>query len=383
MVLVLLAGIASAQDTNYNVTAYFFYGDGCPHCAAEEPFLAGLQEKYPELTVSSYETWYDKSNADFFVSMSSACGTKVVGVPTIFIGHKAVVGFDSPEVKGKEIEDEIKKCIEAGCIDLKTHIGENLTSCPSKEEQSIITLPLFGQIDTTKISLPIFTIIIGLLDGFNPCSMWTLLFLLTLLVSTGSRKKMLLIGGLFIFVSALGYFLFMTAWLNLFLFVGFFSFVRILVGSGSIIAGLINMKELFFFKKGPSLSIPDKHKVNIIKKMNKIIHEVSISSVIIGVSTLAITVNFVEFLCTAGFPAIFTKVLTLNNLHPIQYYSYILLYIIMYELDDLVVLGLALFFFSRKTLTEKQGRWMKFAAGIMMLILGIILILKPELLMFS
>src|SRR3989338_8883591 len=116
--------------------------------------------------------------------------------------------------------------------------------------------------------------------------------------------------------------------------------------------------------------------------MNDVIHGATIPSIILGIATLALTVNFVEFLCTAGFPAIFTKVLTMNSLHPLQYYLYILLYIVMYELDDFIVLGIALIFFGRKTMTEKQGRWMKFIAGAMMLILGLLLIIKPQLLMF-
>lgn len=125
--------------------------------------------------------------------------------------------------KGKGIETAVVSYIKEGGVDLMEHVGENLTSCPAKAvDERIVNLPLFGKIDTTQISLPIFTIIIGLLDGFNPCAMWVLMFLLALLVYTRSRKKMFIVGGTFILVSGIVYYIFMAAWLNLFLFIDFF-----------------------------------------------------------------------------------------------------------------------------------------------------------------
>lgn len=384
LIFIILTSIIYAQNEKHNVTIYVFYGKECPHCAEAIPFLEKLEEKYPELTIKSYEVWHNKENAKFFTNLSKACDNPLPGVvPAVFIDERVLVGYDNDESKGKQYEEAIIKCIKEDCIDPITKLNETREICKPPIDDKTIRVPFLGEINPTKLSLPIFTATIGLLDGFNPCSMWVLLFLLTILVSTGSRKKMLFIGGLFISVSAIGYFLFMTAWLNFFLYIGFFSWMKILVGIGAVIAGIINMKEMFFFKKGPSLTIADRHKAKLIRKMHFLIHEAAIPSIIIGIITLALTVNFVEFLCTAGFPAIFTQVLAINNLNPIQYYSYMILYIIMYELDDLVVLGLALLFFSRKTLTEKQGKWMKFIAGLMMFILGLLLIFKPELLMFT
>jgi thiol-disulfide isomerase/thioredoxin len=372
-----------AQDEEHDVNLYFFYGDGCPHCAEAEPFLEELEDKYPQLTVKSYETWYDKDNAELFVSMSAACGTKVVGVPTFFIGHKPIVGFDNVESKGKEIEEEVVKFIKEGGTDLMDSLGQNLTSCPSQDEQRIIKLPVLGEVDTRKVSLPLLTITIGILDGFNPCAMWVLLFLLALLVYTKSRKRMFIIGGTFILVSGIVYYIFMAAWLNLFLFIGFLPHLRIIVGLFAVVIGLINVKELFFFKKGVTLSIPEWAKPKIFEKMRGIVHESALPIALLSVVVLAFTVNSIELLCTAGFPAIYTKILTLNNLSNFSYYSYLLLYIIMYMIDDMLVFTIAVITLSSKKLTEKQGRWMKFIAGFMMLVLGLLLILKPQLLMFS
>jgi len=175
----------------------------------------------------------------------------------------------------------------------------------------------------------------------------------------------------------------MAAWLNLFLFVGFLPYLRIIVGLFAIGMGLINVKDLFFFKKGISLSIPEKAKPNLFKKMRSLVHEGSLPIALLGVIVLAFTVNSIELLCTAGFPAIYTKILTINNLPSIQYYVYLLLYILMYMIDDMIVFTIAVYTLRSKKLTEKQGKWMKFISGFMMLILGLLLVFRPELLMFG
>ncbi len=383
LISTFLVSIVYAQSKENKVNIYYFYGDGCPHCADAKPFLEELEKKYPQLNIVSYETWYNKENADLFVAMSAACGTKVVGVPTVFIGHKPIIGFDNPEGKGKEIEKEVIKYIKEGGIDLMERLGENLTSCPAKEQEQIVNLPVVGKIDTSKISLPVFTIIIGLLDGFNPCAMWVLLFLLALLVYTRSRKRMFIIGGTFILVSGIVYYIFMAAWLNLFLFIGFIPYLRVIVGLFAVIIGLINIKDMFFFKKGISLSIPELAKPKLFEKMRQVIHEAALPIALVSVTVLAFTVNSIELLCTAGFPAIYTKILTLNNLSTFSYYAYLLLYVIMYIIDDLLVFTIAVLTLSSKKLTEKQGKWMKFISGLMMLILGLLLIIKPQLLMFG
>lgn len=381
LALVLLINISYAQE-KHNVTIYFFYGEGCPHCAAEKPFLEKLEAKYPELTIKYYETWHNKTNADLFVAMSAACGSKVVGVPTLFVGHKPIIGFTTEQQMGKQIDAEVIKYINEGGVDLMQRLGKNETSCPSEAESDIIDVPLFGKLDISKVSLPAITIIIGLLDGFNPCAMWVLLFLLALLVYTRSRKRMLILGGSFIFISGLVYYVFMAAWLNFFLLIGYLPYLRAIVGGVAVIFGLINIKDLFFFKKGVSLSIPESAKPKLFESMRKIVHEGALPLALLSIAVLAFTVNTIELLCTAGFPVIYTKILTLNNLSPLAYYSYLALYILMYMIDDFLVFLIAVITLSSKKLTEKQGKWMKFIAGFMMLVLGLLLIFRPELLMF-
>ncbi|MFH1850012.1 MAG: thioredoxin family protein [archaeon] len=363
---------------------YYFYGDGCPHCAEASPFLDSLESRYSGLTVQKFETWHNKSNSELFVAMSAACGSSVVGVPTVFVGHRPFIGFDSAEGKGREIEAAVAEYLENGGPDLMEHIGENLTSCPSQsEDRSLIHVPFWGEVDASALSLPVLTVLIGLLDGFNPCAMWVLLFLLTLLAYTKSRRKMLLIGGLFIFVSGLVYYLFMAAWLNLYLLIGFLPYLRIIVGTVAVAVGLINLKEMFFFKKGVSLVIPEGAKSKLMEKIRHLVLKAPLSTALASVIVLAFTVNSIELLCTAGFPAVYTKILTMSNLSGFAYYGYLLLYIIIYMLDDTIVFFIAVYTLSSGKMTQAKAKWLKFVSGLMMLILGLLLIFRPNLLMFG
>ena len=111
-----------------------------------------------------------------------------------------------------------------------------------------------------RLGLPAFTVAIGLIDGFNPCAMWVLVFLLSLLVGVTSRRKTVLIAGTFVLVSGLMYFAFMVAWLNAFLLVGFSRSLQALLGVVAVSIGAIHIKDFFAFKRGLSLSIPERAK---------------------------------------------------------------------------------------------------------------------------
>ena len=373
----------SSINAQNNVKLYFFYGEGCPHCAKEEVFLDKLEQKYPQLEVVRYETYYNKENADLFVKLSEACGTKAMGVPTTFIDEEAIVGFDNVEGIGKKIEDKVKECIEQGCDDPMHKITGHEPTCESGEEnESIINVPVIGKVDPKKVSLPIFTVVIGFLDGFNPCAMWVLCFLLTLLIHARSRKKIILIGSIFVFFSGLVYFLFMTAWLNFFLLVGYVNVLRIIIAIIAIVMGLISIKDFFLFKKGLSLTIPEKAKPKLFKKMRSLVYAQALPAVIIGTVVLAFTANTFELLCTAGFPAVYTRILTLNNLPSVVYYFYLALYNIVYVIPLAVIVTMFAVTMGAHKFTEKQGRILKLIAGLLMLALGLILILKPALLMF-
>jgi len=362
----LLFSVYAAED---NHTLVFFYSDTCPHCHKESLFLDNLDVKYPELTIERYEVG-EKENVQKLQEMANELGFKVRGVPVTVINEEYFIGYDKDSTTGKKIEEAVKRCLSDALYCNETNINQ-------------VSLPFFGQVDASTISLPIFTVIVGGLDGFNPCAMWVLTFLLSILIYAKSRKKMLIIGGVFVLASGLIYFLFMTAWLNFFLLVGYVPIMRIIIAIIAITAGLINIKELFWFKKGVSLTIDDKHKPKLFKKMRSIVHEKELPIAILGTITLAIFVNFIELLCTAGLPAIYTSILTANNLSFMSYYSYLALYNLIYVVPLIVIVSIFVATMGKRKFTAKQGKVLKLVSGLLMLLLGLIMLIRPELLNFG
>jgi thiol-disulfide isomerase/thioredoxin len=367
---------------NNKVKLYFFWGKGCPHCTHEKIFLEKLEKKYSLLEVKSYEVWYDQENAKLFSDMAEAYGTRPEGVPTTFIGDfKPSVGYQNYEVTGKLIENRIKYCIENICTDpiqkiYKPPIKEEI---PAQEKDEIVTLPVLGKIDASKMTLPVLTIVIAGLDGFNPCAFFVLFTLLSILVFAQSRKRMLLIGGTFVFFSGFIYFLFMSAWLNLFLYIGQLKIITTVAGVIALVIASINIKDFFIFKKGVSLVIPEKVKPRLYERMRKLLKATSLTSMMIGTIVLSVAANAYELLCTIGFPMVYTRVLTLSNLPKFKYYIYLIFYNIIYVIP---LAGIVLLFsitLGGKKLTEWQGQILKLISGLMMLGLGLVLLINPAL----
>jgi thiol-disulfide isomerase/thioredoxin len=363
------------------VDLYLFWGYGCPHCTKEKVFLEKLQQKYPQLEIKSYEVWRNRGNAIFFVQMAEAYGIKATSVPITFIGNfEPIVGYSSDEVTGKKLEEKIKYCIEHICIDPLTVSERSAKKEPEHDEEGkIVTLPIIGKMDTSKMALPVLTIVLAGLDSFNPCAFFVLFLLLSMLVYAQSRKRMLLIGGTFVFFSGFIYFLFMSAWLNIFLHAGQLKIITKIAGLIALTIAVINIKDFFLFKKGFSLSVPEKAKPKLFERMRNLLKATSLPSMMIGTIVLAIAANTYELLCTVGFPIVFTRVLTLNNLQTLQYYLYLIFYNVIYVIPlGIVVLIFAITLGSKK-MTEWQGQVLKLISGLMMLGLGAILLINPDL----
>ncbi len=372
MLYLVLIQTVAAQD---NIVIDFFYGDGCPHCAKEEPFLRELEDTYDNVQVNYYEVWYDQQNNALFQQRMAEFDMTPRGVPTTIIDDKVWVGY-SEDIK-TQITEKVAFCTEQGCgIDMPE---KNIT-----QEENVVNLPLVGKVDVSEMGLFGFTILIGTLDGFNACAMWVLTFLLSLLVYSGSRKRILLIGGTFIFISGLVYFLFMAAWMNAFIFAGHLKLLQVGISLLAIVFGIINIKDYFFMGKGLSFTIPKDQKPKIVKKMKKIISaETGLVLTLLGVAGLAFMVNMIELLCTAGFPAVYTKILAAYNLPGYVYYLYMLLYIIMYMIDDFIIFTIVTITMTSKRFTEKYGKISKLISGLVILILGLIMLINPQLLMFG
>lgn len=348
---------------------HFFYSAICPHCKKEKEFLKDeLKIKYPQIAVKEYEVFYNSDNKKIlngFYEKYQVPKKDRGWVPITFTEKKYFIGFNP------QVALELEHCVEE-CL------GGNVVVAQK------IKIPVIGEVNISEISLPVLTILLGTLDGFNPCAMWVLVILVSLLLASKSRKKIALVGGIFIFAEGFLYFLIMAAWLNVFLALSLVSLIRILIGLFGIGFGIWRIRDFIYWKPGVcKVAETSKSKDKILDKINKVLKPSTVPATIFGVIILAFGVNLIEFFCSAGFPTMFTKILSLQNLNQFQYYLYLVFYDLFYMLDDFVVFGVAFFTLSRFGFSEKYNRYSTLIAAITILILGILLIFEPEYLMFG
>ncbi len=379
MAFCLLTVSGTASHAKSKTTIYFFWGNGCPHCEREKMFLGELERRYPELEIKSYEVWYDLENAGLFAKMAKSYGKKIEGVPCVFVGdYEPVVGYLSDEVTGKLIEERIVSCISSGCVNPLERMQRPSSAAPGERET--VRIPLLGEVDTSKASLPLLTLVIAGMDGFNPCAFFVLFLLLSILLYAHSRKIMLLIGGTFVFFSGFIYFLFMAAWLNVFLLFGQLREITTGAGVVALLIAVINIKDFFFFKKGFSLMIPEKARPKLFERARGLLKKGSLLSMVFGTAVLAVVANTYELLCTAGFPMVYARALTLHHLPAYQYYLYLVFYNLIYVIPLAAIVVTVVITLGTKKMSEWQGQVLKLISGIMMFFLGLVLLTKPALL---
>lgn len=382
-----------AQE-QHTVQIHLFYGEGCPHCEKEKEFLQSIKEEYPQIEIYEYEVYYNRDNQTLFTQVIDYFDIDIAGVPILVIGDQYIVGYNNAETTGEQIKEEIEKCIQTQCEDILNEIQnpsiveEKPTSPKTEEKEAGETSPvylntgIFGQVDLKSVSLPIATILIALVDGFNPCAMWILIFLITMLINMEDKKRLYTLGSIFILTSGIVYYIFLAAWLNLFQFIGFVYWIKVVIGIVAIVSGILHIKDALS-TKGGCKATDEKKRESIMERTKRVIAEKSILISIIGVIALAISVNLIEVVCSAGLPAIYTNLLASVQLSPSQYYLYLLFYIIIFMIDDLAIFFIAVKTFEVTGISKKYTKISSFIGGVIILILGIILILKPELLMFG
>lgn len=352
---------AEAGPGTESVRLLVFVRDGCRHCTAAKAWLADLATHRPHVQVVYRAVDQDPEARAELAERSRRAGHWPPGVPSFAVDDRLIVGFDTPERSGPLVLA--------------------LIDASESARQDSVEMPVFGTLSAQRLGLPLFTLALGLLDGFNPCAMWVLLFLLSLLIHLKDRKRMVLIAATFVLVSGAVYYAFMAAWLNLFLAVGLAQPLRIALGTVALLFGAVNVKDFVAFGRGPSLSIPERVKPGLYARARNVLRAPTPAAALLGVALLAVLVNFVELLCTAGLPAIYTAVLTQHQLTPAAHYAYLGLYILGYVADDSVMVGTAVATLSSRKLSERAGRWLKLLGGMVMLALGAVLLLRPGWLM--
>lgn len=391
-----LSAIARAQtpDSEDKVVIYFFWGDGCPHCAKAKPVLEGLAQKNPRVILYEYEVYNSVQNQQYLQQMGDAYGFQAQYVPTIFIGDQHWVGYN--EAIETDILAAVEQCLLNGCIDAGKCIipppGEPFVPCEvtptprpavtptPKDQGEVIDIPLIGEVDLSGQSLLLSTLLIAFVDGVNPCSVWVLTMLLALTLHTGSRRKVIIIGLVFLTVTALIYALFIAGLFTLLTFVSFLGWIEVVVALIALFFAIVNIKDYFFYKEGLSFTIADEKKPGIFARMRRVLDSSQTIWGLLGATiVLAAGVSLVEFSCTAGFPVLWTNLLSAQNVDALNFILLLVVYMLIYQLDELVIFFVAVFTLRASKLEEKHGRILKLIGGTLMLTLALVMIFAPSL----
>ena len=381
---------AFAKDKE--ITLYLFHGDGCPHCAEEMKFLDGIEEKYKDLKIVKYEVWYDKENSELLKEVQDTFEISTKGVPTNVIGSTVITGFGSST--GKTIERAIEYYQKNDYEDIVSQIkDDSYEGKPidnfSKEEMETdkdmsLDTGIFGKVNLKKMSLITAAALIGLIDGFNPCAMWILLFLISVLIGMKDRKRMWILGLSFLITSALVYMVIMLSWINIAVKMTSIIWIRNIIAIIALIGGFFNLRSFYKERKESGCQVvDDKKRKKMFTKIKKFTSEKNFIIALIGVIGLAISVNVVELACSAGLPIIFSELLALNKTSDFMKFMYTLVYIFFFLIDDLVVFFIAMFTMKVTGISTKYNKFSHLLGGIIMIIIGVLLLFKPEWLMFN
>jgi len=431
---------AQTQVAQQEFAIHLFTSSTCPHCQKEKDFLLNFKKSNPDIKIYNYEI-DERQNGLLMSAVAKELDTNSNGVPLTVIGNQSVLGFASASTTGEYIKELFFEEIEQNdALDVaaiarqnnlrpeRVEIGADIfpyvTMEPSSAEEpqpanqpteigsvteiptpsanyedeqngltkkkgidhqleQTISLPVIGEKKVSSFSLPVLTFVVGFLDGFNPCAMWTLLFLISLLLGLEDKKRMWILGMAFIVASSFVYFLFMSAWLNLFLFIGFIGWVRILIGAVSLGAGGYYLYDYCVNKTGACKVDMGGKKQKVFAKLKEFTHKQSLFAALVGIVLLAFAVNLVELICSAGLPAVYTQVLSMSDLPTWEYYLYLIAYIVVFMLDDLFVFFVAMKTLHKVGVNTKYSRYSHLIGGILMLGIGLALWFKPELLTFG
>ncbi|MDD3263340.1 MAG: hypothetical protein PHT94_00425 [Candidatus Nanoarchaeia archaeon] len=362
-----------SEDDLDKVVINYFFSPTCHFCAQQKPIMYEIRDERTDVVLYEHDI-STKKGSDLFYKMARDAGLDLsrLAVPAIFINKDALIGLQTKE----KIISAIDNCVDQ-CKGDEYKTDEKETTQQSLEDYE---LPFFGKVDLTKWSLPVLTVILGLIDGFNPCALWVLIFLITMLMGEKSKKKIWLVVGSFVLASAVSYFLFMTAWLNLFLVMGYIGIVTLIIGLFAVGSGILHIKTWITTKGDLTCEVGDeKSHEKTMNKIQRIIAQPITIGIIFSVIGLAFAVNAIEFVCSAAIPAVYTQLLALSGISTLQHYLYILLYVFFYMLDHIIIFSMAAFALG-SGFTQKYAKHCKLIGGIVMTIIGLILLFAPHLL---
>ena len=381
LLLFLPMSVSAGKDV------YLFHDYTCMHCKAEIEYLNSVKDEY-DLDLHLYEIG-DRSSSTYNDNISLL--DKVVDkldinrnkkVPFIIIGDRYYIGFDdSTKVS---LDNLLKEDIEIDVIN--KIINDEDVSDVNMKYGEFKGIEIFGHtLNINKMPIPLIATVIGFIDGFNPCAMWVLIFLITMLMNMQNKKRMWLLGITFLTTSAAVYLLIMFAWLTIIGSLTSITWFRIGIALVALIGGFVNLRSFYnSLKKDDGCEVVDeKKRKKIITKIKGIVKEQSFILALIGVMALAISVNVIELACSAGLPMAFTQILAINDLSTFEYMINILIYILFFLIDDIVVFSIAMITLNVTGISTKYTKYSHLVGGIIMVLIALLMVFKPEWLMFN
>ena len=394
LLVVFILFLSINVSAKEKIKLYFFHGDGCPHCAEEEKYLDKAKKKYKNFEIVEYEVWYNKKNQNFMKKVKDKMEIESEGVPLTIIGGTYRVGYSESD---SEEFDRIIKFYSENLDKYTDVVGKIKSNSPVKavdyyeqedsktDKDTSLTVPVLGKVNLKKVSVITASAVIGLVDGFNPCAMWVLLFLISMLIGMKDRKRQWIIGLTFLLSSAIVYMAIMLSWINIVVNISTSIIFRNIIALVGLVGAFININSYIKEKNRDDGCevIDSKKRKKILTKIKKFTSEKSLILALLGVIGLAVSVNLVELACSAGLPLIFTQILAINDISGIKAFLYTLVYIIFFLVDDIVIFVIAMVTTKVTGISTKYNKYSHLIGGILMFIIGILLLFKPEWLMFN
>jgi cytochrome c biogenesis protein CcdA/glutaredoxin len=357
------AHVTTGSPDDSSVELQLFWGDGCPHCAAEKAWLSELQDEFAGLEIRQYEVWYDEENRALFERVAKEHGVEPQGVPGTFVGGAGWIGFN--DAIALEIEEAVRTASEGGT--------------PVASDQTVVAVPFVGDVDLGDSSLVVSTLVIGFVDGVNPCSLWVLTMLLALVLHSGSRRRVAAVGGTFLLVTSAMYALYIVGIFSVLSYVGYIDWIQRAVALLVATLGLLQIKDYVWFHRGPSLGIGEEAQPGLFRRMRGLAaHDRPLPAVLVATTGLAIGVSLLETPCTVGLPMIWANLVAQQEVGSAGAAVLFLLYMSVFLLDELLVFGVAVATMRATKLQERHGRELKLVSGTVMLTLAAVMILAPQ-----
>ncbi len=379
----------SPGRTDATVEVVLFWEPGCPFCRKAKTFLNQARQSRPWLDIAFLDVTANSDNLRLFEHANELFSIAPAGVPLVVVGERFILGFDTADKAGAEILQAAEGCRARGCMTLAQLVERGSkpqpapTTASRKPIPEKIEIPLVGTISIASLSLPALTIVLAAIDGFNPCAMWVLIFLVGLLVGVQDRVRMWLLGGVFLLTSGIVYYGFLAAWLNVFLVLGAIVWIRLAVGLIALASGAYYLHAFATDAASECRVTNLSQRQRIMSALRESVSEKRFLVAVAGIVILAAAVNLIELFCSAGIPAVYTDVLAMNNLPWWQYYLYLLLYVSVFMADDAAIFVTAMVTLNATSMTNRYLRWSHLLGGLGMIAIGFMLLFAPEWLAFS